>query len=372
VAIPPELRLRVRVPPLHEPIRYGDLFSGLGTSFWAAAAAHPMRPFSHVFACDSEPASRTWLSFHIPHGRLFTNVHGDFTRAMAQAEMYADVLTAGFPCQPYSNAGKGQGLLDERNRGLTIFPLLEYIKLQQPRVVILENVAGLLKQHKETLIAILEALKGIRDNTTGGQCYAVSFRVLNTQNFNVPQHRERVYIVCVKLCGRRTVPFTWPTGSSSGSPKTLSELFDADRQKLPAQSFEDGNYPTFSSTTVQKNVAEALVKLRRVASKKAMRVEDLPAVLDAGSSRCNLAVQGCPCLTHSRCKGGGFLSMQHGTALTTTEMLRLQGFSQTDISTMQLDVVAPGALRGMIGNAFSKCVCMEVMKAAIAAAEAPA
>lgn len=288
---------------------------------------------------------------------------------MAHADMYTDVLTAGFPCQPYSSNGKGQGLLDQRNRALTIFPLLEYIKLQQPRVVMLENVAGLLRQHKATLIAILEALKSIRDNATGGQCYAVSYRLLNTQNFNVPQHRERVYIVCIKLCGRRIVPFTWPTGAS-GSPRTLSlsECFDADRRQLATYN----DYPKFSSGTVRKNVAGALQKLRQLAQARNVRAEDIAAILDSGSSRLNVGIDSCPCLTHSRCKASGFLSMQHGSPLRISEMLRLQGFTAIDISTMNLDVVAPGALRGMIGNAFSKCVCTEVLKAAIAAAEAAA
>ena len=288
---------------------------------------------------------------------------------MNHADMYADVLTAGFPCQPYSSAGKGMGLLDERNRAHTIFPLLEYIKLQQPRVVMLENVSGLLKQHKETLIAILEALKSIRDNMTGGQCYAVSYRLLNTQNFNVPQHRERVYIVCIKLCGRRTVPFTWPTGAS-GSPRTfsLSECFDADRRQLATYT----DYPKFSGGTIQKNVASALNKLKAEAQARNVRAEDIAAILDSGSSRLNLGIGHCPCLTHSRCKASGFLSMQHGMPLTKSEMLRLQGFTPIDISTMNLDVVGSAALGGMIGNAFGKCVCTEVLKAAIEAAEAAA
>ena len=146
------------------------------------------------------------------------------------------------------------------------------------------------------------------------------------------------------------------------------DLFDADR--LPLSSYL--NYPMPKGATANNNVKRALQKISAAALKMGCRAEDVPAILDVSSSRCNLGIDICPCLTHSHCKGGGYYSMQHGAPLRTTGLLRLQGFTNTDISTMNTDIVSPTKLNGMIGNAFSKCVLTEVLKACLWATEAAA
>lgn len=97
-----------------------------------------------------------------------------------------DILLAGFPCQPFSICGKKQGFDD--TRGTLFFDICRILSEKKPSVVVLENVKHLLHHDDgNTLSTILETLKNLG--------YQVSFRVLNSKDFGVPQNRERIIIV---------------------------------------------------------------------------------------------------------------------------------------------------------------------------------
>lgn len=98
-----------------------------------------------------------------------------------------DVLTAGFPCQPFSIAGKRRGFDDDRSN--VFWKILEIIKYHKPRCVILENVKNLrTHDNGRTFDVIGRSLR---------ECgYDVSVRILDTCKVSdIPQHRERIYIV---------------------------------------------------------------------------------------------------------------------------------------------------------------------------------
>lgn len=97
-----------------------------------------------------------------------------------------DMLLAGFPCQPFSQAGKKQGFLDER--GGMFFEVLRVLKAKMPPVFLLENVKNL-KSHNggKTLEIMINELKKLG--------YNVYHEVLRARDFGVPQNRERIYIV---------------------------------------------------------------------------------------------------------------------------------------------------------------------------------
>lgn len=104
-----------------------------------------------------------------------------------------DVLTAGFPCQPFSIAGKRRGLDDPRGGNLFL-EIIRIIKKLEPRVVFLENVKNL-KFHNggKTLNYMIDLLKSAG--------YKVEFKIMNSCQYSViPQNRERLYIVCFKSC----------------------------------------------------------------------------------------------------------------------------------------------------------------------------
>lgn len=112
-----------------------------------------------------------------------------------------DMLCAGFPCQPFSAAGKELGFSDAR--GTVFFKLLEIIKSKRPAIVFLENVPNLVRHDGgHTFSVIIHSLEDAG--------YSVSYKVLDSSNFGVPQSRSRIYIVglSVEQFGKRIVLFT--------------------------------------------------------------------------------------------------------------------------------------------------------------------
>ena len=101
-----------------------------------------------------------------------------------------DILTGGFPCQPFSIAGLQEGFKDERSN--VFWKILSIIDYHQPKCVILENVKNLISHDdNKTFTTIKENLQK--------RGYYLSYKVLNTAEITgIPQHRERIYIVCVK------------------------------------------------------------------------------------------------------------------------------------------------------------------------------
>ncbi len=101
-----------------------------------------------------------------------------------------DVIAAGFPCQPFSIAGRQRGFCD--NRGNLFYEVIRFVQAIQPRVVFLENVQNL-QEHDNgrTFITIHNAL------VESG--YYIRYRVMRASEYgNVPQIRDRIYIVAFK------------------------------------------------------------------------------------------------------------------------------------------------------------------------------
>ena len=97
-----------------------------------------------------------------------------------------ELLVGGFPCQAFSIAGKRGGFED--TRGTLFFEIARIAKQKQPRLLLLENVKGLLSHDKgKTFGTILYTLSELG--------YDCEWQVLNSKNFGVPQNRERVFII---------------------------------------------------------------------------------------------------------------------------------------------------------------------------------
>ena len=97
-----------------------------------------------------------------------------------------DLLTAGFPCQSFSSAGKRHGFND--TRGTLFFEIERICRAKKPKYILLENVKGLLNhQSGRTFQTILKVLANVG--------YILQWEILNSKNFSVPQNRERVFIV---------------------------------------------------------------------------------------------------------------------------------------------------------------------------------
>ena len=151
-----------------------DLFSGIG-GFHIACVKNGGKC---VGACEIDEKARQvyYDNFGIlPH---------DDIRTMKPIK--ATLLCAGFPCQSHSTLGLRKGLKDSRGKLFNV--LCNYIRYTQPKVILLENVKGLLSSNNgKSFKYILKSLENIG--------YHVSWALLDSKNFGLPQHRERVYIV---------------------------------------------------------------------------------------------------------------------------------------------------------------------------------
>lgn len=111
-----------------------------------------------------------------------------------------DILTAGFPCQPFSVCGKQKGFSDER--GNLFFEIGQVIDAKHPSIVFLENVANLTEHdHGKTFNVI--------HNELAGRGYYIRYLIADACDYGVPQHRTRTYIVAFAnrvACERFTFP----------------------------------------------------------------------------------------------------------------------------------------------------------------------
>jgi len=118
----------------------------------------------------------------------FPNIknYGDATKIDPRELPDFDMLCGGFPCQAFSIAGKRRGFND--TRGTMFFEISRILEVKRPKIVLLENVKGLLNHEKgKTFTVILQTLEELG--------YEVQWMVLNSKFFGVPQNRERVFII---------------------------------------------------------------------------------------------------------------------------------------------------------------------------------
>lgn len=167
-------------------VRVATACSGMGTECYALDRLRV--PHRLVLACEKDEHMRYFMKLaHDPEQLLKDATSPAFKAAKVGP---IDLFGAGFPCQPYSMAGLGQGWEDERGRGDVIDHLIGWIDAKRPSCFFLENVVGLLKSHPETFKYILDKLKSIKSKKTGEagkSAYNVTWKQLNSKDFGVPQ-----------------------------------------------------------------------------------------------------------------------------------------------------------------------------------------
>lgn len=123
---------------------------------------------------------------------------GDITKRNLKDIPDIDLYVCGFPCQPFSMAGKRGGFDD--NRGNVFFSCINVIEYKQPTYFILENVKGILSHDKgNTWKIILNELEKLKKYN-----YNIYWKILNTKDYGIPQNRERIFIIGTKY------NFEWP------------------------------------------------------------------------------------------------------------------------------------------------------------------
>ncbi len=171
------------------PIRYvnnnlvfSDIFCGCGGMRLAVEdACRNLGIRSHcVFSCDNDKYVRMTYYNHFKDLPF-----GDIHNVLPEKIPAHQLLVAGFPCQPFSSAGKQLGLGDERSS--VIYPLIKILNIKKPNGFLLENVPGLIQLDKGKVFnRIINSFRRIG--------YAVSFKSINAIYFT-PQNRKRIYII---------------------------------------------------------------------------------------------------------------------------------------------------------------------------------
>lgn len=161
-------------------LKFIDLFAGLG-GFHKA-----IHELGHecVFASELDPTLR-----QVYQQNWGIEVQGDIKKIVdneIETIPEHDILCAGFPCQPFSKAGKQLGLDDDR--GTLFDEIAKILAFRKPKFFILENVP-FIKQHdnEETWNYMHSELSNLG--------YEVDHQVYSPQDFGVPQHRKRIFIV---------------------------------------------------------------------------------------------------------------------------------------------------------------------------------
>ena len=259
-----------------------DLFSGIG----GIRLGFEKHGCINVFSSEWDKAAQDMYEANFGE-RPF----GDINEIEPSTIPEHDILLAGFPCQPFSIAGKGLGFSD--TRGTLFFNIEEILKTKRPKAFLLENVKRLVTHDSgRTFQTILSSLKRLG--------YTVYYKVLNTLDFGLPQKRERIYIVGFM----ENRPFEFP--ESGGQNIQLADILEDDEQV-------DKSY--FLSDAMREKRFAALKKNAPIPS---IWHENIGGNVSALPYSCALRAGG----------SYNYLVVNGVRRLTGREMLRLQGFPE--------------------------------------------
>jgi len=164
-------------------IRLGTLFSGIGSIEHALnrlGLNHEL-----VFAGDIDPHVKEtyFANYQIKEN----DWHDDVTNFSAKKYKYKiDILVGGSPCQSFSMVGKRAGLED--TRGTLFYEFARVVSECRPKVFIYENVKGLLSHDKGRTWQIMQSV-------FASLGYKFYFKTLNSKDYGIPQHRERIFVI---------------------------------------------------------------------------------------------------------------------------------------------------------------------------------
>ena len=294
-----------------------DLFAGTGAF---TNAFEKTGKFTSVFTNDMMECSKQIYELNYPEN---TFTLADLTTINVNDIPEHDILCGGFPCQPFSIAGKQEGFDDERSN--VFWKILEILEHHKPSVIVLENVKNLKSHDKGNTYRVIE------ENLTKIG-YHIKSQILDTSKVtDVPQHRERIYIIGFldkSKCDMFNFEFNKKT------PKNIVDVLEKD---IDEKYYYTDRFKVFDEIEkgVTRNVEEnVLYQYRRYYVRE-------------NKSSC------CPTLTANMGGGGHnvplLLDNKGIRKLTPRECFNLQGFP----SDYKLPNICDSSLYKLAGNAVS-------------------
>lgn len=297
-----------------------DLCSGIGGGRLGLEQAG----LTCVGYCDTSKLSVK--TYEIMHNTSNEQYFYNLKRIKCEKLPQYDMLIAGFPCQTFSVIGRKDGFSDDR--GQIIFHISRILCESKPKCFLLENVKGLVTHDKgKTLQIILSVLKEAG--------YDVTYKVLTSLDYGVPQMRQRVYFIGIRHdLGLDISAFKWP------DPKPVPPLVDYFLDKVPAseERIEMLKYYLNNPTNNGKYTIDELLELEG-------------KILDTRMNDLRIYEGKCPTL---RAQRDGILYVYNHTIYTLTgyEALLLQGFPK-DYADKVKHIVSDRHLLMQAGNAMT-------------------
>lgn len=287
----------------------GSLFAGIG----GFCKAFKNLGFEILWANENDPFAVQTYRHNFPEVRLYTQSVTELSVA-GDSLQEVDVLTAGFPCQPFSLAGNKLGFKDPRGRlFFEIIRLLREFGRNRPKILVMENVKNLLYHDGgKTFSRILQEVQ-----SAGYWFRRENAAVLNTKDHtDIPQNRERLYMVAFSWDAFKCNDFKFP--EPVPGLRDVREFLDLDRKADPEYYFsEESKYGKMIAETMTAGNPRSVYLLRRyyVRENKSNTVFTLTANMGEGGH--NVPV----------------IRDRWGIRkLTPQECLRLQGFRDGDFS----------------------------------------
>jgi DNA (cytosine-5)-methyltransferase 1 len=289
-------------------LQVGSLFAGMG----GFCLAFAKQGFAVTWANEKDNFAALTYAANFPATTLHHKPIQDLS-VVSDDLTSVDVLTAGFPCQPFSVAGSKMGFEDER--GQAFFDIIRIIRefgRDRPKILLFENVPHLLSHDRgRTFNRIAQEIQAAgywfmpRQNTT----------ILNTRiHTDIPQNRERLYMVALSWDHFNTNVFNFPVAQ----PKTRDyrEFLDLDRKSDDYYYFtESSKYLKLFEDSIDSGDPESIYMLRRSYVRE-NKTNSVPALLaNMGDGGHNQPV----------------VQDKWGIRkLTPLECLRLQGFPENE------------------------------------------
>lgn len=303
-------------------LQFVDLFAGTGAFSLVMEELGP----KCVFANDSIPASRH--IYELNHGTTGNIFHlGDINDIPTDDIPNHDILCGGFPCQPFSIAGKQNGFDDERSD--SFWKVIEILEHRQPRVVVLENVKNIITHDDgNSFSKIIRALERVG--------YTVITGLVNTRTITeLPQNRERVYFICfINKEDSAKFSFDFPEVEQ----RAITEFLEPHPSRKYYYNTEHASYDAM------KNFIETDV--------------DNAPLYSSNVSGYIKHMNYCPTLTASMRSGFPFIQDIHGIRkITPRECFNLQGFP----ADYKLPLLGDKGVYSLAGNAVSIPVIRLIM-----------
>lgn len=175
---------------MKEKFTFIDLFAGIGGFHIAMDNLGGKCVFASEWDSDCRKTYKTNFIKTCPD--IFVNDKnyvGDITKVNPNDIPDHDVICAGFPCQPFSQAGQKRGFED--TRGTLFFNVANIIKVKKPKAVFLENVRGLFTHDGGKTFEVIK-------NAILELGYKFHYKIVKASDFNCPQHRPRLYMICFR------------------------------------------------------------------------------------------------------------------------------------------------------------------------------